>query len=178
MRRRGWWLAAVAGGGVLVALGAKRLLDPVPPPSDLPGFALMGLGVLSLLGAVVLRAREQAVGRLGEERARAWRLAHYLLGAYAGLVAAAVVLAFKDNGADDWRAMAGPWGALEVLLHALIAPLELALGALVGYLDPEAPLYVLACVAAGLLGARLLRRRTWPRLREAGQAAGIQTGSR
>lgn len=152
------------GGVLLVAWGVKLLLAPVPPPSDVPGFASVGAGILLLLAAACLRA-----GVAGD--ARAWRIPHYLLGAYAGIALAALFLAYKDNSAADWRALAGLAGLVDVALHLVVAPLEVALGALVGYADPEAPLYVLACLAVSLLGTRMLRRRLWPRLSGAGRAA-------
>lgn len=165
-------------GLALVAHGAWRLLAPVPPPSDVPGFAFAGAGLLMLGLALALRSAARAEGLDAPGRARAWRTLHYLAGAYVGVAIAVLFLAHKDDTAADWRAMLGPAGALDVLLHVLIAPFELALGALVGFADPEAPLYALACVAAGLLGVRLLRRRLWPRQGEVGQAAVAEAAPR
>ena len=146
-------LVAIAG---LVALGAGIWIElrPEPPISDAPGFLLIVAGFAALVGAAAWR--------------RAWAL--WLLGAWAGMVVADLVLAYWGNSAADWRAMATPAGVVEFVLHVALAPIELGLGLVVGYRDALGPVVASACLAAGLLGSLIVRRR-WPRRWNAGEDA-------
>lgn len=176
---RAWWVALwLAPVGLL--WGAWLLLLPAPPAmGDLPGMMLVGGGVLLLLLGGI-GANHARTDRLrGEERRRARRWHWWALGAYAGIGLAALVLGHRDLGASDYEAL-GPLGvAYHAVAHVVIAPLDLALGFVVGFLQRDALLVVLGSIAFALLAADLLRRRLVPRQREASQegAAHVSGGS-
>jgi len=80
-------------------------------------------------------------------------------------------LAYKETLLAELRFF-GAWTlATHVLLHVLIAPIELFFASFVGFSDPRGPLYVVAALAFTLLGAELLRRRLAPDLPPADEPA-------
>jgi hypothetical protein len=136
---------------VLAAFALFLLMDPVPAQSDLQGFSILGLALV--LGFVALV--------VGAERARWWHW--WLAGAWVGLAVGALTLAYKDTLVAELRFFGPVELAWQMLLHVLIAPIELFFGFVIGFEAEDAPLYVLACVLVTLLGAELIRRRLWPR---------------
>lgn len=159
---RPWGAWVALGGGALVAArGLSLLAAPTPARSDVPGFGLTSAGALLLLLGAILWSRRSS-GR------RAWHW--WAPAAYFGVGLAALVLAYKDSWREEWPAL-GFWRTItDMLLHLLIAPWEVFFGFVVGFVDPWAPAYVVACLAFAVLVAEALRRRTWPRERESGDA--------
>lgn len=151
MRGLAWGALAVSLFAGAIALDG--FLAPVPPRSDLATFASAAVAILFAFLAVVLATRP-----------RAW--VWWFVAAWIGSAIAVSFLAYKDNGLEELRAL-GPMTILwHLALHALIAPIALFFGFTVGFMDPRAPLYVLASLGIALLGAELIRRRVWPRERE------------
>lgn len=151
MRGLGWTSLALGAAGTLLAL--RDLHAPVPARTDLAGYAMLAISAwLAYLGATLLLPRGW------------WTWA--FPAAWVGLAIATLVLSYKDS----FRAELAHFGpgplALQMAAHALIAPIEVFFGFAVGFADPAAWAYVLACLAFSLLGAGLLRRRLWPRQRE------------
>lgn len=147
MRRLAWALVALA---VLCAFrGLSLLADPFPASSDLAAFSLVSAGLaLGVAGLAFLRRR-------------AWHV--WFFAAWAGCSIAALALAYKDTFVTELHVF-GPWKlAGHMLAHAWIAPITVFFGFLVGFVEPDAWMYVLACVAVALLAGELLRRRLWPR---------------
>lgn len=168
--RLGKWVALTLGAGSLLVAWA-RLSAPVPPPSDLPGFALGGLGVALTLAAALLWQAERAARHDGAKARRMRRPLYLAAGGYLGLVLGVLVLAYKDNSVQEWEALWGWNGAVDALLHAVTAPLTSILGFFVGFLDRRAPLYLATCIGAGLLFGYVVYRRQWPREREQAEPA-------
>lgn len=160
MRRLAWPVGIVAFLAFAQALA--MLLEPVPTASDVVGFSLLGLALLLALASAMLATR------------RAWW--HWWIpGAWIGLATAALALAYKDTLLLELSVL-GPFSlAWQMLIHALIAPIELFFGLIVGFVEPDAPLYILASLAVALLGTELLRRRLWPR--QAGASSASDTAS-
>lgn len=138
-------VAALAGARALVLLA-----DPAPAQSDLAAFLAASLAILFAFLALALAFRP-----------RWW---HWWFPAFwLGCGAAVLALAYKDSGAEEFRTIGPVRGATDVVLHVLLAPIELFFGFAIGFVEPRAPLYVLASLVFFLVGAELLRRRLWPR---------------
>lgn len=148
MRRQASWLA-FALAALAMARAGFMLADPAPPSSDLPTFILLALGALMAFLGSALRSP-----------ARWWTW--WLPAAWIGCAIATLTLAYKDSLVAEW----GELGALTVLwhvaIHVLIAPIELFFGFAVGFIDPDAWMYVVAAIGVSLLGAESIRRRLWP----------------
>jgi hypothetical protein len=134
------------------ALALSSLLAPVPARTDLAGFSMLAIAVWSAYACIALGTR-----------ASWWRWG--FPAAWLGLGIATLVLAYKDTFPEELAHFGAPTLAWHMLLHVAIAPMQVFFGFAVGFADPQGWLYVLASVAAALLGAELLRRRLWPRAR-------------
>lgn len=158
-----WFVWGAAGIAVVAFLQALTLLlDPAPHRSDLVGFSLFSLGLIFAFLAVALSTRP-----------RWWTW--WLPAAWIGSALGTLTLAYKDTFLLELSYF-GPFSlAWQMFLHVLIAPIEIFFGAVVGFEEPRAPLYILASLVVALLGAELLRRRLWPR--ERGSASSKPTRS-
>lgn len=142
---------ALSGGALVCAyLALSILLDPVPSGSDVLGFAFLSLSLLSAYLAVAI-----------SRPVRWWTW--WIPAAWLGLDVAALFLAYKDTFLLELGFFGPIDFALQLMIHVLIAPIEVAIGFLVGFVEPGAWIVVLVCVAVAILGAELIRRRLWPR---------------
>lgn len=133
----------------LAGLGVGILVQPQPVfSSDVPGLFCLAGGLAGLALT------------LGRGR-RHWLF--WAAGVHAGLVIAVLFLAYKDAPLEEARAR-GVMIVVDVLLHSVLAPLEVVMGFGAGFVQEGAGTLILVCAALGLAGAELVRRRLWPRL--------------
>lgn len=165
--REVWPYASLVGAVGALAWGLWLLLLPAPPAmGDLPGMMLVGGAFLAALvaGMAVHHRRTHARPREDARRARRWMW--WAGGVYAGVGLAALVLGHRDMGRADYERLGAIGVAYHAVAHVVIAPLDLAIGFAVGFLQEDALLVVLGSVLFMLLAADLLRRRLTPRPRE------------
>lgn len=120
------WGVLVLGGVALAVAGASLLAKPDPPFYDVPAALAVMVGLV--LANVALARRFRAF--------LPWAVR--ILAVHVGSAIAVLVLAYKDTWAED-QAFLGPWIALDALVHAVLAPAELALGVAVGFVDRARP---------------------------------------
>lgn len=133
MWRHGLALFAAALAAACAATAWRALSSPVPPPSDLPYYALAGVALLLILAAATLE--------WGARRAVLWAW-----GAQLGLDGAVLVLRFHDEAPADLADLVG---------HALAAPALALLGFVVGFADPWGGIAIVTGMGAGALAAHV-----------------------
>lgn len=176
---RAWPWALLVAAPLLALAGASLLLQPAPPATgDLPGLLLAGASLPTLLAAAIALHRRATQGRPRRERHAARRWHWWATGAYAGVGLAALVLGHRDMGRADLEAMGPVLVLYHAVAHVVIAPLDLAIGFAVGFLQRDALLVLGGSLLFALLAAEALRRRLSPRPREAAQEGAAASGAR
>lgn len=171
--RPGKWLALLAAA-TCAAFAYPRIVTTEATESDVPTFLLLGALLLALGVAATLAALEVAARRGERAHRRARAAVAYAWAAYAGFCVAVLVLAYKDNTTEEWRAIPAWAVPLDFVYQLVVAPVEAFFALYVGFRDPFAPAYLAAGVVLALALMRALRRRLAPDLR--GVSAGSSVG--